>query len=191
MNHQPPTVPSGKPSNSQVKDVPAGTHSRGVLNIRLLKALMVASVGVWGVLVALGNLLDYGSNWQFVQHVLSMDTVFPDNRLRYRAITDPSLQAASYWLIIAVEWLMGLTCLAGAWRLLRLRNDAAGFVAAKPLAAAGLVLVFLLYYLGFVVIGGEWFSMWQSSIWNGQTKGAMFAGMAVAVLIVLLVREEQ
>lgn len=86
---------------------------------------------------------------------------------------------------------MGLLCLAGAWRLWRARRDPAAFIAAKPLAAAGLVLVFLLYYLGFVVIGGEWFSMWQSSIWNGQTKAAMFAGCAMAVLVVLLLREEQ
>ncbi|SFM88977.1 DUF2165 family protein [Variovorax sp. OV329] len=191
MNQKPPTVPSGLRWTPERADLPAFTQSRGLLNIRLLKALMVFSVGVWGVLVALGNLLDYGSNWQFVQHVLSMDTVFPDNHLRYRAITDPTLQTASYWLIIAVEWLMGLMCLAGAWRLWRTRSNAAAFVAAKPLAAAGLVLVFLLYYLGFVVIGGEWFSMWQSATWNGQSKGAMFAGSAVVVLIVLLIREEQ
>lgn len=151
---------------------------------------MVFSVGVWGALVALGNLLDYASNWQFVQHVLAMDTVFPDNRLRYRAITEPRLQAACYWLIIATEWLMGITCLAGSWRLFRLRDDAAGFVAAKPLGAVGLVLVFLLYYVGFVVIGGEWFAMWQSTTWNGQSKGAMFAGSAMLVLIVLLLPEE-
>jgi len=164
--------------------------SRGLLNIRLLKALLVFSVGVWGALVAFDNLLDYGSNWQFVQHVLSMDTVFPDNQLRYRAITAPRLQTACYWLIIGIEWLMGIGCLAGGWRLLRLRHNAAGFVAAKPLAAAGLVLVFLLYYLGFVVIGGEWFSMWQSATWNGQFKGAIFSGIALVVLIVLLIREE-
>lgn len=179
------------------RELPSPTHvhsplaNAGLLNIRLWKTFMVLSVGVWGVLVASGNLLDYDSNWQFVRHVLSMDTVFPDNKLRYRAITDPTIQAAGYWLIIATEWLMGLTCLAGAWRLFRTRKDAQAFVAAKPLAAAGLVLVFLLYYLGFVVIGGEWFSMWQSSIWNGQGKAAIFAGCAVAVLLVLLQREEQ
>jgi len=192
MIQKPPSMPADLRWTPVPKsEAPAFPRSRGLLNIRLLKALMVFSVGIWGVLVALGNPLDYDSNWQFVKHVLSMDTVFPDNRLRYRAITEPTLQAASYWLIIAVEWLMGLTCLAGAWRLFRTRNSPAAFVAAKPIAAAGLVLVFLLYYLGFVVIGGEWFSMWQSATWNGQYKGAMFAGSAVMVLIVLLIREEQ
>lgn len=91
MNEKPSTVPSsvrlsrGPTEAPSLKGPPGGW-----LDIRLLKALMVLSVGLWGVLVAADNLLDYDSNWQFVRHVLSMDTVFPDNRLRYRAITDPT-----------------------------------------------------------------------------------------------------
>lgn len=173
-------------------DLPATTaRTTGLLNIRLWKSLMVFSVGAWGALVAAGNLLDYDSNWQFVRHVLSMDTVFADNKLRYRAIADPAVQAAAYWLIIAAEWLMALTSLAGAWGLFRARGNPQAFVAAKPLAAVGLAIVFLLYYLGFVAIGGEWFAMWQSAIWNGQSKAFMFAGSAAVVLLVLLQREEQ
>ena len=26
----------------------------------------------------------------------------------------------------------------------------------------------LLYIVGFLVVAGEWFAMWQSKIWNGQ-----------------------
>jgi predicted small integral membrane protein len=44
------------------------------------------------------NIVDYGSNYQFVQHVLSMDTTFPDNALKGRAITDPRLWQAAYAL---------------------------------------------------------------------------------------------
>jgi len=160
------------------------------MHIRALKAMLVASVGLWGVVVAADNLLDYDSNWQFVQHVLSMDTVFPDNALRYRAITNPTLQKLAYWGIIATEWAIGLLCLAGALRLFKASRNRRAFIAAKPLAASGLALLFLLYYVGFVVIGGEWFSMWQSQVWNGQTKAVMFLSCAMFVLIVLLLPEE-
>jgi predicted small integral membrane protein len=51
-------------------------------SIRAMKSLLVASIGVLGVVVGYDNLIDYGSNWAFVQHVLSMDTVFPDNATR-------------------------------------------------------------------------------------------------------------
>ena len=57
-----------------------------------------------------------------------MDTTFPDNALRDRAITDPSLWRAAYATIIAAE---GLTCLlmtiGGAMLVARLRATADAF----------------------------------------------------------------
>ncbi len=161
------------------------------MTIRLLKSLMVAAVGLWALVVGADNLVDYDANWQFVKHVLSMDTVFPDNPLRYRAITNPTLQAIAYAGIIATELAIAALCLAGAWRLFRARRAARAFEAAKPLAACGLVLLFLLYFLGFVLVGGEWFDMWQSNVWNGQAKAVMFLTCAMFVLVVLLIPEPQ
>ena len=45
--------------------------------------------------------VNYGSNFDFVQHVLSMDTTFPGNQLKWRAISTPALHHAFYWTIIA------------------------------------------------------------------------------------------
>ena len=159
--------------------------------IRAIKALLVACIGAFGVLVAYDNVVDYGSNWAFVQHVLSMDTVFPDNALRTsRAITDPGVQRVAYWSIIATEAVFGLLCLASAWRLFRARNDSRAFVAAKPLAAAGLALMFVLYFVGFMLVGGEWLSMWQSTVWNGQASAVRFLTCGMLVLIVLLLPDD-
>jgi len=36
-------------------------------------------------------LTDYNTNFEFVRHVLSMDTIFPGNRLLYRRLTSPVL----------------------------------------------------------------------------------------------------
>jgi predicted small integral membrane protein len=147
---------------------------------------MVLSIGLWALLIGADNLLDYRSNWQFVQHVLSMDTVFPDNPLRYRAITNPMLQSACYWLIILTQFSAGGICCAGAIQLARTRCHSEAYGAARTLPSAGLILVFLLYFLGFMVVGGEWFDMWQSSIWNGQAKAVMFITCVTCVLVVLL-----
>jgi predicted small integral membrane protein len=57
-------------------------------------------------------------------------------------------------------------------------------------AVVGLVLGFLLYAVGFVAIGGEWFAMWQSEVWNGQQKAFEFLTMISAVLIVLMLPEQ-
>jgi len=153
--------------------------------VRLCKIALTGSVAFFFSLVAYGNIADYDSNWQFVQHVLSMDTTFPNSSLHWRAINNPSIQAAGYWLIIATEALVAVLLWAGAIRLLAAVGSRL-FDRAKAIAVAGLSLGFLLYAIGFVAVGGEWFAMWQSQIWNGQQKAFEFIGMIGVVLVVLL-----
>ena len=156
--------------------------------VRLCKIALVGSVAFFFSLVAYGNITDYDSNWQFVQHVLSMDTTFANSSLRSRAITDPSLQTGGYWLIIATEALVAALLWAGAVRLLAAIGSRQ-FDRAKVIAVAGLSLGFLLYAVGFVAVGGEWFAMWQSQIWNGQQKAFEFIGMIGAVLVIVLLSD--
>jgi hypothetical protein len=56
---------------------PPGSHRVEMRIISLSKTAMVAAIALFASLVAFGNITDYGTNWAFVQHVLSMDTVFP------------------------------------------------------------------------------------------------------------------
>ena len=90
--------------------------------LRDIKTLMVAGLALYPLLVAFGNITDYGSNYVFVQHVLSMDTTFPGNKLMYRAITSPALQHLGYALIIAGEAADGLVLAWGAIALFRARG---------------------------------------------------------------------
>ena len=54
---------------------------------RLSKALLTLALGLFALLVGVDNIIDYGTNFAFVQHVLSMDTTFPGNKLMWRSIT--------------------------------------------------------------------------------------------------------
>jgi predicted small integral membrane protein len=156
--------------------------------IRLVKTAMVASTALFALLVAYNNLADYNSNYEFVRHTLSMDTTFPDNALKGRAITSPTLWTIGYWAIILVEAATGLVLAYGALRLmLALRAPAAVFAAAKPYVVIGVGLGFLLWFTGFMVVGGEWFLMWQSKTWNGQQAAFRFymTLMAVGIFICL------
>lgn len=158
--------------------------------IRLTKTALVAIIAAFFSLVAFGNLTDYDSNWQFVQHVLAMDTIFPDSTLRWRAIEDPSLQTVAYWMIIAWEAVTAVVLWVGVARLLGASRSVSAFASARSTAVIGLALGFTLYAFGFVVVGGEWFAMWQSEDWNGQTSAFGFLTMIGVVLIVLLIPEE-
>jgi predicted small integral membrane protein len=155
-----------------------------MMSCRITKLLMVASLAIFTFIVTFDNITDYGSNYQFVQHVLSMDTTFPNSILRYRAITDPVVWQLAYIGIIAAE---GLTCLAfvvGAFALARnLRAAAATFERAKRFTVIGVALAFLIWFTGFMAGGGEWFAMWQSQVWNGQAAAFRFYMTALAVLI--------
>jgi predicted small integral membrane protein len=155
--------------------------------MRAGKILMVASIAAFATLVAFGNVTDYETNFAFVQHVLSMDTIFERSAIGYRAITNPALHHAAYAAIIAAEAATGVLCWIGAAVLARnLRADARTFQRAKAWAVAGLLLGFLLWQFGFMVIGGEWFGMWQSPKWDGVPSAFRFA-MVIAVVLILVV----
>lgn len=159
--------------------------------IRVLKILMTAFAGFYLLVVAIGNLTDYGTNFLFVKHVLSMDTTFPGNALMYRAITTPALHHAAYISIITTEWLVALACLWGAWQMARRRNgNCAEFHESKKWGLAGLIGGLCLFFFGFQVIGGEWFAMWQSDTWNGLNAAFRLSTYLGITLIALIIRED-
>ncbi|ACL57652.1 DUF2165 family protein [Methylobacterium nodulans] len=152
--------------------------------VRLSKTLVVAAVALLFSLVAFGNITDFGTNLPFVQHVLMMDTTFPGATIRYRAVTAPALHQAAYLIIIMIEISSAALCWIGFIQLLRhLRGKAVAFNRAKSVAIAGLTLGYLLWQVGLIAIGGEWFGMWMSHEWNGIESSFRFLVMTLGALI--------
>lgn len=159
--------------------------------LRLLQSLTLLLTGVYALFVLLGNLMDYQSNYQFVQHVLSMDTTFEGNALMWRAITEPWVWTLAYIGIIVAEALVAALGIIGGIKLFVLRNaDADRYGRARTWGYATYGLALLIWFLGFIVIGSEWFAMWQSSSWNGKDT-AMPLATLFAVFAVLLALNER
>src|ERR1700682_1990090 len=151
---------------------------------RLCKIAMVAALAAFAFIVAYDNVVDYNSNYEFVRHVLSMDTTFPNNALMGRAITDQRIWTFAYAAIIAVEALTCILLSVGALALLtQLKSPAQRFNRAKVLAVAGLTAGFGLWVFGFLVVAGEYFAMWQSQTWNGQEAAFRIVMVMLGVLI--------
>ncbi|KOV95523.1 membrane protein [Streptomyces sp. NRRL B-1140] len=151
--------------------------SRGGLS--LAATLLTATIALYMALVAFGNITDFGTNQQFVRHVLAMDTTFKDEDLMWRAVTSQGLQDAAYVGIIVWETLAALVLIYGSW--LWARRDERR---ARQWSTYGLLMVMLLFGAGFIAIGGEWFSMWQSKSWNGldaATRIFLFSGVVLIV----------
>lgn len=166
--------------------------------MRLCKSALLASVGLFLLLVVFNNVFDYASNYGFVQHVLSMDTLFSGESQAWRAFRDPTpednswwFHHAFYWGIIAWEALACVLVFAGAWKLWAARHSPAReFNTAKNLGIIGLTVSMLQWFIAFISVGGEWFLMWQSKSWNGQDAAfRMFACLGI-VLIFLNQKDE-
>src|SRR6266550_1611690 len=129
---------------------------------RIAKIISVAAMGLMALLVVIGNTTDYYTNYYFVEHVMKMDTTFPNSFTHYRSIHNTFVFHAGYIFIILLELVMAFCCLKGGWRMFKnLKKDVSAFHASKNWSVAGIIIGILIWFLGFEVIGGEWFSMWQ------------------------------
>jgi predicted small integral membrane protein len=157
---------------------------------RVAKIALVAGVAFFLSLIVFNNLTDFDSNYQFVRHVLMMDSTFPGNHGMGRAIDSPAIHIAFYLGIIAWEIAAAILLWWGAARMLRaMRSSANIFAAAARLSAYALALSLLMWLVAFLAVGGEWFLMWQSHAWNGQE--AAFRNFAVTGLVLLIVAQPE
>jgi predicted small integral membrane protein len=162
-----------------------------MIESRIVKIVMLGSLALFAGLVAFDNLADYQTNYAFVRHVLSMDATPPGNALMYRSISSPALWEAAYALVIAGEDATALGFVGAAALLLHhVRSQATSFNRAKGLAVVAAGLGFLVWFFGFMVIGGEWLQMWQSSQCNGQEAAFRFYLTILAVLIFVVHKDE-
>jgi len=158
------------------------------MTLRLCKLALVAAVAFFLTLVVFNNLTDYASNYHFVEHVLSMDTTFPDNHGKWRALTSGWEDTLFYATIIGWETATAVLCWWGTFNGLRnLKSASSNFQQAKNPAIIGLTLSLLQWLVAFLSVGGEWFLMWQSKIWNGQDAAfRMFAFIGIILILLVL-----
>ncbi len=159
---------------------------------RTAKLLLLAGVALFYSFVVFNNLTDFNSNYQFVRHVLMMDTTFPGNHGMWRAVTSSAADYSFYIAIIAWEIataiLLWLGCVA-LWRAIR--RPALNFEAAKRIPIIALTLSILMWLVAFISVGGEWFLMWQSRVWNGEETALRDFTIVGIVLLVFMFPERE
>ena len=150
---------------------------RRVLGLGTLPVACTVMVGInalYMLLVAFGNITDYGTNFDFVSHVLSMDTTnfgAPageglDSDVMWRAIEADWVHHLAYIGVIIWESAAAIVLLCSLWAWLR-ASRTRSFDLARRLGTIGLAMILVLFMGGFIAIGGEWFQMWRSTSWNG------------------------
>ena len=160
------------------------------MTLRIAKMSLVFAVALYYSFVVFNNVTDYDSNYQFIRHVLMMDSTFAANHGMWRALNQPALHIAFYVSIITWETVTMILCWWGGFRLAqRLRGTAAAFHSAKRVAIAALSLSLGMWLVAFLSVGGEWFLMWQSKAWNGQ-EAAFRIFTVIGIVLLLLVQPD-
>jgi len=151
------------------------------------KRFLFFGIALFYTILVLNNITDYSSNYEFVRHVVMMDSTFPGNHLMWRAVHAPLVHTVFYIGIIAWESVTMLLCWWAGVRLLKsYRADRAQFAAALNVAMIALTTSLLMWLVAFRDAGGEWFLMWQSKMWNGQEEAfRMFTIVGVVFLVVV------
>ena len=157
--------------------------------MKIIKACIVAAMALFLTLTTLDNLSMPDVGLGAVEAAVKMETTFKHPGAMWRAITERPPAMAIFGAILIVEAVAAAICWVGAARMWLGRADAAAFRQAKAIANLGLSLAALLYFGGFLVVGAEWFLMWQSQPLSGALEMAfrMFTSAMVIMLYVSLV----
>jgi hypothetical protein len=175
--------------------VATADDSRGILSwgtLPVAAAVVVAINALYILLVAIGNITDYHTNFDFVKHVLAMDTtnfgqpegVGLDTDVMWRAITNPTLVTLAYIGVILWETLTAVVLVTATWQWIR-SIKTGSFDVARRLSTIGLLMILILFMGGFITIGGEWFQMWRSTSWNGLDpafRNSVLAGIGLILI---------
>jgi predicted small integral membrane protein len=148
-------------------------------------------ISFFGLLVMYSNFTDYPTNYEYVAHVLSMDTTSNNPKYSYRAITSPMLHHRIYWLIITLEVLFTVYCLVGTYHLYRnINSSAKKFHEAKKFALIGLMIALFIYYVCLQVVGVEWFNMDESQEWNAKDWARHITDFILPLLVYVALKIE-
>lgn len=154
---------------------------------RIMKILLAASVALWGLLGAVGNIANWNATTGAVAAVTSMSS-FAGGAERWQATTNPAIILAGALFILLAKIATGLLCAAGAWRMCTARReDAAAFAKGKALALSGCAAAILMLFVGFAIIGEGWFELWRSDALREQAGAPAFRYAGMIALIALLI----
>lgn len=152
--------------------------------MKIVKVLLVAGMALYLTLTVIDNVTMPQPGFGAVQAAVGMETTFKHPGAMWRAITNPLLIWVIFALIVFMEAVAATLCWIGAARLWAARGEARRFDDAKGTALLGLGITAAFYFIVFLVIGNEWFLMWQSQPMSLPLT-ISFRDFAAAILIVL------
>lgn len=162
------------------------------LIVRFIQISLGFGFSIFFMLIFINNCVDYNTNFNFVKNVLEMKHTFHNSPLNLRAISSNNLHHFIYLMIMVYELICGLLMAYGSYRLIECWSQPSQvFHQAKAMLLMGFGLSILLWFYGFIIIGSEWFLMWQSKQWNGFHKAFELLCLSLLSIGIVLHNERE
>lgn len=156
---------------------------------RLAPIVLLLFPGLWGLLGFMNNLSDFsGTVETAVKPMLAMTDTYGNPAQTWRAITAPWAAPVALVAITAMETLAGVLAFWSIGLMIRdFREPSYVFQSAKAPGIYGCLVAILVWGVGFMVVGGDWFLSWQGKDGiMGQLGGLVYALPAMVALLVLM-----
>ncbi len=154
---------------------------------RVAASIFVLMVASYYLVVAFDNITNpvnpNGSNWPFVQGVISGDGVPANSGFGWRFIDATWFHATGYPGVIAGESITGILLLIAGVSGLRSSRTCPRWGASQKWTYAGGIVGLAVFFFGFMVVGGNWFIMYLNSKWNGLEPAFQNAVMTMLMLV--------
>ena len=150
--------------------------------IRIVKIGLIITVVLWGLVGALGNILDWDETRGAVAAVTSMGS-FEGGAESWQATSSPVVIWLGVLFIVLSKISAGILCVVGAGRMWQSRKgSAAEFAAANRIALAGCGIAVIMLFGGFIVIAESWFELWRSESMSAVLTAAVRYGSMIALI---------
>ncbi|KZL22073.1 hypothetical protein PsAD2_00098 [Pseudovibrio axinellae] len=154
--------------------------------LRLIKILVAWAFGAFAALVCISNFQEASINLGYIQTVISMVDVFPTSP-RSRAFLPLESISTLLSIIVALDGLIAFLLIIGGLRMLiNIQGPALQFNRSKSVASFGYCVAFLLWFVGFVTIAGEWFLAWQYPMGKGAIDISFNISMVALLGLIFL-----
>jgi predicted small integral membrane protein len=155
------------------------------LLIRVTKFLIALMPAFLGLFAVLNNTSDYEGTFENVlSPIMCMKDTFHNPAQTWRSLCYVPLMHTVFILVIGLEAAIGLLGLIGAYQMARvIKASPEIFREACRITSLACLLGIMVWGLGFFVVIGDWFLVWQGGLKPFRTDGLVYSGMMIICLL--------
>jgi predicted small integral membrane protein len=155
--------------------------------LRIVKIVLIATVGAFGFISGIYDLMNWSTTVGTVGMVTSMSG-WQGGNSSWQAVSSAPLSWLGAIWIIAGDLAAAVLCSMSVTRMWRARKaTGAEFAAAKKLALAGCGIFAIMLFGGFTVLAEAWFELWRSDAMRGPVLDTAYRYLGSILLIALFV----